>query len=399
LTSQTKHYISRDYGNTWLSFEVDSVPNFTGRSPIVFHGKRAEFMLYEGEKCNMNNGKRECFQETHYTNDGFHKVELLRTYTTQCMWGQPTPKFDASPTHQIYCTEYATKTGHQPSRTLEDIRLVQTQDYFKSYSTIQLGGSVLALGNMDRFLVSIVKIPRESAVEFHVSVGGMDFRKGRFLSKPSPHIMSYTVLESSEHSLTVVVSHSSSNSPFPLPYGTLFMSTSDGFHFRPVLENISKNLDGRVDVERIQNHFFEGILIANVVDNPQEALSGKKIVSKISFDNGASWNPIKLLAQSSDSTQWSCSDPQCSLHLHGAMNNHNQGHVFSSAGAVGVLLGVGNVGRSLESYNDGDTFLSTDAGITWKMIAKGPHKYETLDMGSLIVLVPENWTDRILYSW
>ena len=46
-------------------------------------------------------------------------------------------------------------------------------------------------------------------------------------------------------------------------------------------------------------------------------------------------------------------------------------------------MGVGNVGDTLLPYEDCDTFLSTDAGLTWKMVRKKAHKYEFGDQGSI----------------
>ena len=62
-------------------------------------------------------------------------------------------------------------------------------------------------------------------------------------------------------------------------------------------------------------------------------------------------------------------------------------------------MGVGNVGGYLKPYDECDTFMSTDAGVTWKMIKSGARKYEVGDQGSLIVVVDdEAATDFVEYS-
>jgi hypothetical protein len=77
---------------------------------------------------------------------------------------------------------------------------------------------------------------------------------------------------------------------------------------------------------------------------------------------------------------------------------HNIGRVFSTT-APGILLGVGNIGRYLKPYDECDTFMSTDAGVTWTMIKSGAHKYEVGDQGSIIVVVnDEEATDTVEYS-
>lgn len=62
-------------------------------------------------------------------------------------------------------------------------------------------------------------------------------------------------------------------------------------------------------------------------------------------------------------------------------------------------MGVGSIGDYLKPYEECDTFLSTDGGITWSMIRKDAHKYEFGDQGSILVAVnDEDGTREISYS-
>jgi hypothetical protein len=89
----------------------------------------------------------------------------------------------------------------------------------------------------------------------------------------------------------------------------------------------------------------------------------------------------------------------CSLHLHSVTQPHNYGRVFSTP-APGFVMGVGTVGSTLLPYDECDTFLSTDAGITWRMVEDGAMKYEFGDQGSVIVMVEdEEPTDEVKYSF
>ncbi|KAJ7786932.1 hypothetical protein B0H14DRAFT_2336892 [Mycena olivaceomarginata] len=64
-----------------------------------------------------------------------------------------------------------------------------------------------------------------------------------------------------------------------------------------------------------------------------------------------------------------------------------------------VAFAVGNVGESLGPYDQGDTFLSRDAGLTWEEIRKGPHVWEFGDSGGILVMAEENTaTDHVLFS-
>ena len=55
-------------------------------------------------------------------------------------------------------------------------------------------------------------------------------------------------------------------------------------------------------------------------------------------------------------------------------------------------MGVGSIGDSLRTYEESDTFLSTDAGVTWSMVLPEAHKYEFGDQGGIILAVNDEET-------
>jgi hypothetical protein len=62
-------------------------------------------------------------------------------------------------------------------------------------------------------------------------------------------------------------------------------------------------------------------------------------------------------------------------------------------------MGVGSVGKALAPYEECNTYMSTDAGLTWSMVHEGAYQYEFGDSGSVIVIVDdEKPTDSIMYS-
>ncbi|KAH8103631.1 hypothetical protein DFH11DRAFT_1749978 [Phellopilus nigrolimitatus] len=75
-----------------------------------------------------------------------------------------------------------------------------------------------------------------------------------------------------------------------------------------------------------------------------------------------------------ESRHWSVTSP------------HNFGRIFSSP-ALRLVLAVGSIGFYLKTYEECDTFLSTDAGLHWKMVSKEANKYEFGDQGSIMVLI------------
>ena len=62
-------------------------------------------------------------------------------------------------------------------------------------------------------------------------------------------------------------------------------------------------------------------------------------------------------------------------------------------------MGVGSIGEYLQPYEECDTFLSTDGGISWTMVRMDAHKYEFGDQGSILVAInDEEGVDSISYS-
>jgi hypothetical protein len=62
-------------------------------------------------------------------------------------------------------------------------------------------------------------------------------------------------------------------------------------------------------------------------------------------------------------------------------------------------MGVGSIGNSLLPYEESDTFLSTDGGLTWRMIRTDAYKYEFGDSGGILVIVnDEEGVDQVRYS-
>lgn len=188
-------------------------------------------------------------------------------------------------------------------------------------------------------------------------------------------------------------------SQLPLPFGTLFVSSSDGTYFSKVLEHTNRDFNsGLVDFEHIQASMYEGVQLANTVKN-WEAIQFyneqiKKLTSFMSFNNGRSWSLINPPSVDTAGKIFECMDAKspleiCSLHLHSVTTTKNVGKVFSVSSAPGTIIGVGNVGPYLLSYEDSDTFISRDSGVSWKELKKGPHKFENVNFGSILVLVPD----------
>lgn len=336
-----------------------------------------------------------CFGSMYYTLDGLKTFNLLLNVVDTCVWEEKE--------NNIYCTKW-TDPSQYGDMDSTGLQLVSSTTFFSTQMTYDLGGTVVGLKYVKGFTLAAVKPFYSPGNKLFVSKNGSDFKEARFPGSGDV-INGFTVLESSSFSISVDILSKNKSSTLP-PFGTLYFSDAEGVLFTPSLEHTNHASNYLVDFETIQSYKYDGILLANTVKNYDEVLSkdsfseeDKHLVSKLSFDHGKSWNYLRSPEYDFDGNKYSCEGP-CYLNLHSVTHPHNMGKVFSTTSSPGVILGVGSVGEYLRPYSQCDTFLSTDAGLTWKAIAKGPHKYETVASGSIIFLVPDGTEPQhyFLYS-
>jgi len=329
---------------------------------------------------------------------------MLLTDTIKCQFAHSSKDFkhDAHLDH-IFCVSFDTSETHSISSS----RLYSSTDFFEQNIKIEEFGigrkarGVIAFAIVSKFAVAALKDldSRDGEMLLYVSVDAKTWAKAQFPHASSAKLRenAYTLLESTTHSLAVDVVLQDRAA-----IGTLFVSNSNGTFFVEALKDTNRNRLGYVDYERIYG--VEGIGMANVVMNAQEVESRgtpKKLRTQITFNDGSSWAPIRPPSEDITGQKISC-DPSdttnCALHFHSVTTPHNYGRVFSSP-APGFVMGVGSIGESLWEYGKSDTFLSTDAGVTWKMVSKEAHKYEFGDLGSILLIVDdEEATDTVKYS-
>ena len=73
---------------------------------------------------------------------------------------------------------------------------------------------------------------------------------------------------------------------------------------------------------------------------------------------------------------------------------------MTKASAIGIIIGIGNVGKKLSTKSDDlNTYLSTDGGISWKEISKSSCYYVIQDHGGIIAFAKKNqMSEYISYS-
>lgn len=125
--------------------------------------------------------------------------------------------------------------------------------------------------------------------------------------------------------------------------------------------------------------------------------------SLITFDHGATWNPIRAPTVDDEGQLINCAK-DCSLHLSQKFSQlypvTRSVSIMSSKSAPGVIMATGVIGKSLKGHPC--VFISRDAGQTWKQILKNYHFFNYGDHGGVLVTVKyfksKGETNQILYS-
>ncbi|KAF8638219.1 hypothetical protein AX17_002368 [Amanita inopinata Kibby_2008] len=413
LTSGQTHYRTNDRGKTWHSFKMP-VPAAVVPRPLSFHSDKSKYgyILYQGTKCKPEGGGwgATCIDVTYYTKEAFgDEPKLLLEDTSRCQFAHSSADFkhDAHP-DLIYCVAFdaALSSGmHSPSSS----RLFSSTDFFsqdKKVEDLGVGAKnargVVAFAIVSKFAVVALRDLSPSSIGemlLYVTVDTKNWAKAQFPHASSATLRenAYTIVESTTHSLAVDVVLQDLNT-----IGTLFVSNSNGTFFVQSLKDTNRNEMGFVDYERVYG--VEGVGLANVVVNAKDVEgrgSEKRLKTYITFDDGSNWSLIRAQAEDNEGKRVHCNVAEtetCSLHLYSVTTPHNYGRVFSSA-APGLVMGVGSIGETLLPYEECDTFLSTDAGVSWKMVRKDAHKYQIGDLGSVLVAVnDEEGVDELSYS-
>jgi hypothetical protein len=349
--------------------------------------------------------------QTYYVKEAFSDTpKKLLEDTVNCMFAHSKKEFrHEAPQDLVYCVGFDV-TDRAGGHTLAASRIFSSTDYFEKETKVENLGiegrgarGVIALAIVSKFAVAALKDTTPGGngdMKLYVSTDAKEWKRAHFPHGSSARLRenAYTVVESTTHSLGVDVILDDHRS-----IGTFFVSSSQGTEFVQSLKDTNRNEAGYVDFETLYG--VEGAGIANVVHNAQEVESrraAKQLSSRITLDDGRSWAYLKAPAKDADGKAVGCDvdgdETKCSLHLHSVTVPHNYGRIFSSP-APGFVMGVGSIGAYLKPYTECDTFLSTDAGLTWKMVHKDAHIYEFGDQGGILIMAnDEEGTDHIMYS-
>jgi hypothetical protein len=392
ITPTTKVFYSTDRGDNIRSFEAPWPPNEEGLPILSFHSQYKDWFIWTGARDCDNPST--CHSVASLTRDrGDGGWQTLQRYVGKCEFIKEAPPQDRSE-KLIYCE---TREKESNDKSNNPMQLVSSDDFFSGAPDVHFK-NVVDFATMSEFIVVATKDDAHSTLRVNASVDGSTFAGAEFPHGfEVDHQQGYTVLDSSTHAVFL---HVTVNNEPGLEYGTIIKSNSNGTSYVLALDAVDRDTQGYVDFEKMAG--VEGVAVVNVVANYNSknyAQEGKKLKTMITHNDGAEWDYISPPAKDADGKKFGCSGSlnKCSLHIHGYTERSDKSHVFYSQSAIGLMLGTGNVGEYLASSNEADTFMTADAGVTWKSVKKGKYMWEFGDQGSIVVIVKERTPTNVVY--
>lgn len=400
ITKKDKVHYTADRGQTFHSFEAPTSPyvDSEGRleTPLHFHPDNKNWLIWIGQKCEH----KECHLEASVSKDRGDHWKTISWDAKRCVFtgSQAYKKYPDRAVEQILCLEKAEdKNGER--------QLVVSNDFFDKERKVVLDDAK-DFATMAEFIVTARDNKEKKALEALSSLDGFVYAEARYpFNWKSSNEHAFTVLDSSTHAVNLLVVTELDR---PKAHGSLMKSNSNGTSYVLSIEGVNCNEEYYVDFEKMQG--LEGVGMVNIVANRDEGTLPKVLQTKITHNDGAEWAYLpppkadvdgKSFCTSSKAGQ-NQGDEKCALHIHGYTERGDPSRMYSSEEAVGLMFGWGNVGPSLGSLKDADTFMTRDAGITWTQVQKGRWKWALGDQGSIIVLVQthdaKSKTNFVYYS-
>lgn len=395
LTASPKVYYSEDRGlkDSIHSFEAPVLPNQEMLQIMQFHPKQKGWLIWLGGKNCEKMGSKDCHTVAYVSQKNGLKEswDPLVPYVKKCafVWREAGRNVKEE---QVFCEQHTNEEMSAP------LQLISSDDWFKKTDVVFK--SVVEFAMMSEFIVVAAKGDDGKTLHLDASLDANTFAEAKFPPKFFDiHQTAYTVLDSSTHAVFL---HVTVNPRPDQEYGSLIKSNSNGTYYVLSLNSVNRNTAGYVDFEKMQG--LEGVALANIVVNVDKVNEGakKQKQTRITHNDGADWEALQAPQKDADGKPIGCdvSDKaKCSLHIHGYTERADPREMYSSPTAVGLMLGVGNIGPELSTFGEANTYMTTDAGLTWKEIKKGTYAWEFGDQGSVIVIVRRGEdTDHLYYS-
>ncbi|CAK75654.1 unnamed protein product (macronuclear) [Paramecium tetraurelia] len=342
----------------------------------------------------------------------------IATYVNQFTWGIKNKEMAKyTPKERILASFEPQGKGHQSISSWNmDYNLYYSDDFFQTRTLSVPAGSRFML--TESFLF-VAKVTSQATQEVSLYVSGTELGQYKYSvidadSKLLEH--SYSILDTSENQVFMVVNHLKPSSPL----GVIYISDSTGTRYSRSLENVSR-LENSAEFYRVQG--LEGIYLANVYAEDQAKIYTNQVFesmeegfyaqqngfkdedlkkykqTRITFDKGGQWVPLKPPTVDADGKPINCN--KCQLHLHLSQAFYQFAPIYTETNSIGIIVATGSIGKYLSYRQDQvNTYLSRDGGLTWIEIKKGSYIYEISNHGGLIVMAKDQeTTNQIVYSW
>ncbi|KAI8944960.1 hypothetical protein F4801DRAFT_598607 [Xylaria longipes] len=390
LTTKHEVYYTTDRGKSIDSFKAPDPVDRQDDSPFSFHPNHPEWIIWHGQKCTGN----KCYVEASLSIDRGDNWHTLKRYVDRCEFtGSKAYSFRSQ--SQIVCSARAHENNDADDNPLQ---LLYTDEYSKYEFTVALE-HITKFVTMAEFIVVATENQTEHTLSALTSLDGKTYANAHFpLNFQVPRQNAYTVLESSTHAINLFVATETEKSR---RYGSILKSNSNGTSYVVSISGVNANDGWYVDFEKMLG--LEGVVLVNTVANQDSDSEPKNLQTRISHNDGAQWSFLPPPPKDAEGKPYSCSsregDPFCALHIHSYTERVDRGKTYSSESAIGLMFGIGNVGPILGNAKDADTFMTQDAGLSWKEVKKGSWTWSFGDQGSIVVLAQRNTkTKSVSYS-
>ncbi|KAF3769263.1 Oligoxyloglucan reducing end-specific cellobiohydrolase [Cryphonectria parasitica EP155] len=372
-----------NHGQSFDEFKAPTPPDTDiPRSPFAFHPDKKDWIIWVGKKCTSTN--ENCYPEASLSTDRGDHWQTLKRYVSRCEFTGSTAFNNFRPQDQIICQA---STKEDNSRIDNPWQLVAgpANDFDDQGKVVQ--SDVKDFATMSEFIVVATQNVTKNTLRALASLDGETYAEAQFpynFEVSEQH--AYTVLDSSTHAVNLFVATDLEPDRCS---GSILKSNSNGTSYVMSIAGVNCNQDYFVDFEKMLG--LEGVEMVNIVANKDKPNDPKKLHSQISHNDGAEWAYLPPPSKDMDGKSTGCSGDgteKCALHIHGYTERKDHSRTYSSAGAVGLMFAWGNVGEYLGRKDEADTYMTTDAGMTWKQVKKGRWLWQYGDQGSIIALVP-----------
>ncbi|XP_065840333.1 VPS10 domain-containing receptor SorCS3-like [Oscarella lobularis] len=344
LTAQ-QIYVTQDEGDSYLQVNLTFHPNLITYSP----SDKNNVLGYDSIK-----------NELHVSTDFGHTWTLIATNASNRYYWENIPGFpkdriiferllgsrskifEASPPYNTNIKQF--QAHSTPSISFDQFSMVMTNEYLISQATDSHGSGTM-----------------------YTSYRRGPFIAARFPFRKSRNEKDYLLVDGSEGQLFIAVNHRSNLT-------SLYMSEQKGISFSLTVDDVLTNSDQNWESHHASVYMYKlaGIRGTYFVNQHKP---DRSLTTIVTFDKGATWNPVSAPLTDLKGQDTNCVQPACSLQM-------SSRGIFSRSTAIGLVWAQGNVGSNLKA--SAGTFLSRDGGRTWRWVFQSYYQASFADQGAVM---------------